>query len=151
MGRLDIPLNKHGISQVLKILPLLKQQPISAIYTSPLKRALQTASIISNSLKLPLFIITDLQERNFGLIEGRRKLHYQKRFFPKGEAIHTFKNRTLQSLKEIEHDKALIVAHSGTFKVLQKKFCRIKSQYGHINNAQLVHFKLGLDEIVVYA
>lgn len=118
MGSLDIPLNKHGISQILEILPLLQQQSISAIYTSPLTRALQTASIISYFLELPLFVVANLQERNFGLMEGKRKPHYQKRFFPKGEAPHIFKNRTLQSLKEIKHDKSLIVAHSGTFKIL---------------------------------
>jgi broad specificity phosphatase PhoE len=142
MGSLDIPLNKHGISQILETLPLLQQQPISAIYTSPLTRALQTASIISYFLELPLFVVADLQERNFGLMEGKRKPHYQKRFFPKGEAINIFENRTIKGLKKIKHDKALIVAHSGTFQILQNKFYQIKTPYTSIKNAQLAQFTI---------
>lgn len=146
MGSLDIPLNRHGISQVLEALPLLQQQTISAIYTSPLTRALQTASIISYFLELPLFVVANLQERNFGLMEGKRKPHYQKKFFPKGEALHIFKNRTLQSLKKIRHDKALIVAHSGTFKILHNTFHQVKSiQQKTIDNAQFFDFNLILN------
>lgn len=145
MGSLNTPLNKHGISQICEILPLLKQQRISAIYTSPLLRAFQTASIISYYLKLPLFVIADLQERNFGLMEGKKKPRYSKKFFPKGETLNTFKNRTLKGLKKIQHDRALIVAHSGIFKILHKTFYQTQSmQQKAIDNAQFYHFDLAL-------
>lgn len=45
MGRLEIPLNRKGILQARRVARILPQLELDAIYTSPLKRAVQTARI----------------------------------------------------------------------------------------------------------
>ncbi len=45
-GRSDIPLNPKGNDQAFALALALKNETITAIYSSPLKRALETASNI---------------------------------------------------------------------------------------------------------
>ena len=73
-GTFDIPINKEGVRHTEDSLELLSKLNISAIYSSPLKRALQTAIIISTQLKLPIIIITEFQERFFDTFKTKKKL-----------------------------------------------------------------------------
>ncbi|KJV73022.1 histidine phosphatase family protein [Orientia tsutsugamushi] len=45
MGSQDIPLNNRGVSQGLNAAELLKNEPITTIVSSPLRRARKTADI----------------------------------------------------------------------------------------------------------
>ncbi len=49
-------------------------QTIDAIYTSPLKRAAETASIIGDALSLPVTTIEALREINVGELEDANDL-----------------------------------------------------------------------------
>lgn len=46
-GRADIELNETGIEQARLLAKYLESVPIEAVYSSPLKRALETARIIA--------------------------------------------------------------------------------------------------------
>jgi broad specificity phosphatase PhoE len=71
IGRQDIPLNETGKMQAAQMYHCLKNEKISHIVSSPLKRALQTAEIINKKMQLPLTIIEELQESTFGSAEGK--------------------------------------------------------------------------------
>jgi broad specificity phosphatase PhoE len=49
----------------------LKPVPISAIFTSPLGRAVETTKILSQTLGLPYQITDALREYDCGILEGK--------------------------------------------------------------------------------
>ena len=71
-GRKDIELNQKGIEQARKIKEQLKDVDFDLIFSSPLKRAVETANIITDNNKN---LIKDdrLIERNNGDLEGKLK------------------------------------------------------------------------------
>jgi len=111
-GIADIELNENGRKQVGELAESLKDHNISAIYSSDLKRAIETAWAIAEHHGLTINIDPDLREMNQGELEGLS--------FPKirEDYSHILKNwrespETLripggESLKELE-DRALKV------------------------------------------
>lgn len=74
-GIADFPLTDLGRKQARKTAELLRTHGPSAMYTSPLKRAHETAEIIAASLQLAEpTVVEDLQERNsYGVLSGVNK------------------------------------------------------------------------------
>jgi len=70
-GHTDVPLSKTGIEQASKVAKRLKNDKITAIYSSDLKRAKQTAEIIALEHNLPVITNTRFREINFGVWEGK--------------------------------------------------------------------------------
>ncbi|HMF01375.1 MAG TPA: histidine phosphatase family protein [Terriglobia bacterium] len=71
-GRRDTPLTDLGRRQALALADDLGSTNIHCVYTSPLKRANQTASIISRRLGIEdPRIEPDLTEREYGILTGR--------------------------------------------------------------------------------
>jgi len=74
-GQLDIGLNDMGKWQALRVGQALREEDISAIYSSDLARAFETAQAIaqSNALAAKLNVTphTDLRERHFGHLQGQ--------------------------------------------------------------------------------
>lgn len=69
------PLSEKGQLQAESITRKLKNIEFSAIYSSPLPRAKQTAEIINQQYKLPIQILEDLQEEKRPTeIEGKSKV-----------------------------------------------------------------------------
>jgi len=69
-GRSDPDLSPKGYAQSLTLLERLKDRPISAIYTSTLKRSIQTAVPIAEHLGLPIRQQSELDEIALGIMEG---------------------------------------------------------------------------------
>ena len=69
-GRSDIPLNSEGIRLAKVTSDALKSVPFTRIYTSPLKRARQTAEIIKGERNIPVIEEPRIQEISFGIYEG---------------------------------------------------------------------------------
>lgn len=69
-GRSDPDLSPQGVTQSLALLEQLKDQPISAIYTSTLQRSIRTAQPIAAFLNLPIQKQPELDEIAFGMMEG---------------------------------------------------------------------------------
>ena len=69
-GRSDPDLSPKGYAQSRMLLEKLKGRPISAIYTSTLKRAIVTAQPIARFLGLPIQEQPELDEVAFGIFEG---------------------------------------------------------------------------------
>ena len=53
-GAMDIPLNENGIELARETARGLRDVPFDVIYTSPLRRARQTAEIIRGDREIPL-------------------------------------------------------------------------------------------------
>ena len=120
-GLFDLSLNSDGVRQVENSLDILKIQNISLIYSSPLKRALETAHLISSYLNIPIIIINEFKERDFGSFQTRKKFNYKKKYFPNAQTLYKHRRETLIGFNKINIDNnVLIVAHSGTYKALSK-------------------------------
>src|SRR5512142_223625 len=69
--RVDYGLTPKGSLQAKQTAELFKRQAIHAVYSSPLKRAAETAGIIAGELGLRVEIVEDLREVNVGDLEGQ--------------------------------------------------------------------------------
>lgn len=69
-GSTDIPLNETGRLQARTASRFLKDQSITRIIVSPLSRAHETASIVAETLGLPVEVDPRIIERSFGVFEG---------------------------------------------------------------------------------
>lgn len=70
MGQLDIPLNETGRAQAIELADKISEEPIQAVYTSPLLRAKQTAQILADKIGAPIILDERLMERNNGKLQG---------------------------------------------------------------------------------
>ncbi|MBO7332174.1 MAG: histidine phosphatase family protein [Alphaproteobacteria bacterium] len=73
-GWTDIPLNETGLAQAEKISKQLKKGDYSALYTSDLKRAFQTAEVLNETLSLSIQKVKELRELNHGDAEGKKDI-----------------------------------------------------------------------------
>jgi broad specificity phosphatase PhoE len=69
-GDSDIELNDTGLEQARKLAAFLKNEPIAAILSSPLQRAIATAEVIASHHQLPVEIDQGFRELKVGELEG---------------------------------------------------------------------------------
>lgn len=69
-GHVDIALNEKGKEQAKQLHEMLKEINFSAIYSSDLSRAKETASIVRGSRTLEIIETPELRERSMGDWEG---------------------------------------------------------------------------------
>jgi alpha-ribazole phosphatase len=129
-GRSDPDLSPKGYAQSLALFERLKGRPLSAIYTSTLKRSVLTAQPIANHFGLPIQRQPELDEIAFGILEGkllfkfdeelkgeweRFKDHRFTYHIPGGENYTDVANRIKpfmeRTLRDHEGQEALIVGH----------------------------------------
>jgi len=80
MGRSQEGLAPEGIIQAGNLGKSLLPLGIKRIYSSPMQRALETASIIANTLKVPVEIERDLAEMELGIWTGLTEQEVSKKF-----------------------------------------------------------------------
>lgn len=84
-GQTDIPLNQEGVRQAQALAHRLQREPMvwDAVVSSDLERAKQTASIIAESLGIPLLEPdVRLRERFYGEVEGTTEHERLQRWGP---------------------------------------------------------------------
>ena len=69
-GRKDIPLNEYGRHLARETSYGMRQYQIDLAYTSPLRRAKETAEILLEGRNIPLYEDQRIQEISFGSYEG---------------------------------------------------------------------------------
>lgn len=131
-GGVDIPLSEDGIDHAKKMAEKLAKINIDIAFCSPLTRAKQTIEIINNyrENKMPIIYKEALQERDYGLYEGRNKkyLNYDliwdysnplniENFFDFAWPIIQFIFGTL--LRAYKDKTVLIVSHGGVSKIFE--------------------------------
>jgi alpha-ribazole phosphatase len=136
-GALDVGLSETGHSQMAQVADYLKAEPITAIYTSPRSRALESARILAAARSRPLEIVADLREIDFGDFEGlpydeiaaRHPDLYRQWMdtpteirFPNGESFSEMRIRVLRTFDAIQRERAeqtiVIVSHGGVNRIL---------------------------------
>jgi broad specificity phosphatase PhoE len=118
-GSLDTELTAVGRQQALEAAAILAKEPITAVYSSPLRRAYDTAIPVAERLALPVVVIPELAERTWGVLEGQPRGSRVRGVTPEGaESSRVFAQRILCALGKIESETPLIVGHSGVFRVL---------------------------------
>jgi probable phosphoglycerate mutase len=79
-GATDIPLSDDGRAQAAALAERLRDDPISAIYCSPMRRTLETASIIAEPHQLAPISRPALREIDHGHWEGLTRQDVESRF-----------------------------------------------------------------------
>ena len=106
-GRSDYPLNEVGIAQAQEAAARLQQICFSKVYTSPLRRAVQTAGIVAPDLE-PL-IDDRLIEMDYGPYEGADLNHLPE------EVLTFFRDFAHNPAPEGMEQLDSVVARAGAF------------------------------------
>ncbi len=124
-----IHINKKGLEQADLLAETLKTLPIKAIYSSPLERAVETATPLARVKNLDIQQISDLMDTDVGRWAGRSlsELRRSRQWkillnnlsgfqFPEGETIQQVQDRVMKSLRKIvsnyKKDTIAIVSHA---------------------------------------
>lgn len=110
----DVHLNDKGREQAQELAQFLQQQPINAVYSSPLDRCVETAQPLADLLNLPVTLEPGVLEVDYGdwqaghlkelskLPEWHKVQHYPSTFrFPKGETLREVQSRALSAIERI--------------------------------------------------
>jgi probable phosphoglycerate mutase len=79
-GATDIPLSDEGRSQAVALAERLRDDPIDALYCSPMRRTLETASILAEPHRLTPVSRPALREIDHGHWEGLTRQEVESRF-----------------------------------------------------------------------
>jgi broad specificity phosphatase PhoE len=136
-GSLDVALSPRGRRQAAGLGRALRAVPLAAVYTSPLRRALDTAAPLARAQGLEPLLHEGLRELDFGELEGqpyeRIEAERPELFrawmeepwavrFPGGEGLADLRARVLAAVGEIRErhadDAVALVAHGGVVRVV---------------------------------
>jgi len=119
-GSLDVDLTESGHRQAQAAAAALEGAGITAIHSSALRRARDTADHVARRLGLPVTVIPQLNERYWGVLEGQPRADRAPGTAPPdAEPVQAFAARVLAGLATIAAtDVPLVVGHSGVFRVL---------------------------------
>jgi 2,3-bisphosphoglycerate-dependent phosphoglycerate mutase len=134
-GHEDIPLNGTGEAQAHALADALAAQPLTAVYSSDLARAVRTAEIVAGRHGLEVRRVRDLREVDVGEFQGRTMAEIVERWpdaverfeqtgygWAGGESFEEMAERVLAAVHRIagEHpqEHVAVVGHGGTIRVV---------------------------------
>lgn len=119
-GQDESVLNDEGRLTAWKAARILASVHLGSIYSSPLRRAWETAAIISRATAIPVTPLHGLMERNWGAYQGQARESRPDLPDPDGvETTDQFWARVLSAMQSIRGPApVLVVAHSGVFRLL---------------------------------
>lgn len=139
-GQLDIPLNDFGVAQARALAEALAGEPIDAVYSSDLSRAMETALPLAERLGLPVRPEPRLRERCYGELEGMTYAEvaqqrpedfarWQARVPgygpPGGESLLGFHERAVETVLALSRrhpgERIALVAHGGVLDCLYRE------------------------------
>jgi probable phosphoglycerate mutase len=130
-GRLDVPLSDLGRRQSEAAAGVLRGKPVDALYASTLRRAMETAEIVSKALGVTIRPVPRLMEIDVGVFQGQMQSELARRFpealaqwtsgdpeyaIPGGESRRQLAERgreAFEAVRRAGHREAVIVAHGG--------------------------------------
>jgi probable phosphoglycerate mutase len=135
LGRSDPPLSAVGLEQAQAVAHALAGKPVQAVYTSPLKRAQQTAAAIATALGLTPVLEQGLLELDAGELEGLKFEEMRQHhagflaqwtrdpgplMMPGGESLDVVQARAWEAVHEIRerHPKGTVIAVTHNFVIL---------------------------------
>ena len=136
-GQVAVPLNEHGIRQAQRLANFIRNIGLSVLYTSDLKRAVQTAELLADKLGFVPVVDARLRERNIGNwqgltqkeMEGWYPAEYQQfradpdgYCVPQGESRMEVRKRMLTAftdmLKQDKGETIAVISHSTAINAL---------------------------------
>jgi broad specificity phosphatase PhoE len=136
-GAVGVDLSEEGRVQVRSLALRLEEQPLVAVYASPLSRTLETAQILAAPHELPVIERPGLREISHGRWEGLTRREVEERyaeeyasweadpftFAPEGgESGLSVLSRALPVIREIvvahAGQSVLVVSHKATLRIL---------------------------------
>ena len=138
-GHLDPKLNETGIRQLKNTKKLLHklEKNISKVYSSDLKRCVESMKLLEIDEEVEKILTEDLREMNFGVLEGKTfeeakeefpgfvenlKNNWKKLRFDGSESVEDLYFRVSDKLSKIAEEnkgeKILVVAHAGVIQSL---------------------------------
>src|SRR5438874_3432945 len=150
-GRREFPLTERGLAQARALAERLVPLPLSAVYSSPVGRAMQTAEVISTKACLDVIAEPRLQEYDFGeavsgltwqeireqqpeIIEAFRSGRSDFPAYPGEEGRAAFQDRVRAAMRDIAErheggEHVAVITHAGPitlflFDVLGKEYRR---------------------------
>jgi probable phosphoglycerate mutase len=135
-GHLDPPLNDRGREQAHELADRLDTEAIDALYSSDLRRALETAEVVARRKGLPIAVDPALREADMGSWSGLTVTEIEQRF-PEawrerttggqghdGETREVFHRRVIDTLRRISSDhpggRVLVIAHGGVIRTTRR-------------------------------
>jgi uncharacterized phosphatase len=120
-GNEDIELNDKGRAQAHEIAEYLKKEQWDMIISSPLKRAYETAIIISKAIDIKeIIIIEEFKERDYGAASGLLPEERRSRYpdiIPGQEEFEHLRQRAMNGLNKViekyNGKKIIIISHGG--------------------------------------
>jgi broad specificity phosphatase PhoE len=129
-GWADPPLNSTGLAQAVELSVTLLAYDLAAVYSSPLRRALETADVVAASRGLEPQQVDALREVDVGSWSGLTRAEIEERFpeqyarwldyeqgWEDGETYDAMAERVISALLELAaaHDgeRVLAVTHGG--------------------------------------
>jgi len=159
-GLTDIPLNETGRAQARATGRLLARRRFDAVYSSPLSRAVETASIIAGEVGLPEPGIVDaLVERNYGDAEGLSFAEIEQRYpdrssVPGEETRDAVAERVIPALQDLAAahpgESLLVVSHGGAIRSVLMTV-QPEVRHGHIGNGSVHSFRFDDDMLALIA
>jgi broad specificity phosphatase PhoE len=133
LGRRDPPLSELGVAQAGRLAAEAVTAGIVSLWVSPLRRARQTAAVVTEATGVPATVLDDLIESDRGAWEGQPVRQIAEVspelvaafedaapdfVFPGGESIQHQVARTRRALCVVAAGQrpALVVAHAGTIR-----------------------------------
>ncbi|KAL2522783.1 Phosphoglycerate mutase-like protein 4 [Forsythia ovata] len=167
-GHLDVDLNDVGRQQAAAVAERLAREPkISAVYSSDLKRAFNTAEIIAKRCDvLEVVKDPDLRERHLGDLQGL-VFHEASKINPEahkafishrrdqeipggGESRDQLHERCTSSLQRIakKHigERVVVVSHGGTIRALHRRASSHGQSVGKVTNTSVNVFHLSAED-----
>ncbi|MGJ8524514.1 2,3-bisphosphoglycerate-dependent phosphoglycerate mutase [Halomonadaceae bacterium LMG 33818] len=132
-GRTNVPLSDTGRRQIALRAETLT--PPELIFTSPLQRCQSSAQALSEQWNVPMIVLDDLAEMDFGEWDGKpiASIHEtapnalaafwadpENAIPPQGESLHDFReriNRAWTSITSHHAERILVITHAGVIKL----------------------------------
>ncbi|MBV9762825.1 MAG: histidine phosphatase family protein [Acidobacteriaceae bacterium] len=164
-GSLNVGLSDRGREQMRRVAEVARPGWFDCVYSSPARRALESARILAAAAGCAVRTAGDLRELHFGDFEGltyeeaaaRDPELYQRWMeaptearFPNGESFREMQARVMGAFEAIrrehEGETVAIVSHGGVNRILlawalgmpDEKLFRIAQRYGAVNLLRMV-------------
>lgn len=142
-GDYDDDLTEKGKKQAEELAKKLQKKGIQTIFSSPLKRAQQTAKILSKALQVNIQTVKEIKERNrcgilTGMIRSQAKEKYPEAF----EKVQEFKNtiegaedykkfvkritKAFEKLLKENFQTIAVVTHGGPLSIIFEHILKVK-------------------------
>jgi alpha-ribazole phosphatase len=146
-GHLDVELSQQGREQMQRVASMLSGEPVRAIYSSPRRRAIESAAVLQERLRCQVAIEQRFREIDFGEFEGKLyddiarmypeifrqwMEHPTETQFPNGESFVQMQQRVTEAAHELfgrhRGETIAIVSHGGVNRILLAAALRIANE-----------------------